>query len=276
MKYPRNTCLLLVLPALLLLSSCVQKAYYQHPAQTIASNYHAMPLASDSVAAASYVDAGISLGGMNYQLRDNVFSLQAGVHRAHVLQQFRLLYGGAIALGGYHVKPYDYYANDSYYLDTAAINRSSGTRYWGNYGLYLAASAATRLGRRGEWRYIGVEGSFNNEFGSYATYRKGLPDSAATIIDRQRVLGSAGISTEFIFKGRSGKSFGIKLAAGSLLRNLRYYNKTYANPYHTYDHLLYFSNSYHLTVDRTTAYMQLNVATHGAGVQFGVNYKLSR
>jgi len=38
-------------------------------------------------------------------------------------------------------------------------------------------NVARPMGRRGEWRYIGLEGSLFNEWGDYYSFRKGLPDS---------------------------------------------------------------------------------------------------
>lgn len=254
------------------LSSCLHKAYYQHPVQANIPTYHVVPVASDSLASATFISGAFSLGGMNENLRDNVFSLQAGLHRSHVINKIRLYYGASAAVGSYTIKHYDYYSYSPYYADTSYINKNAGTKFWGAYGAYAGISASARMGRRGEWRYLGLEGNLYNEFGNYYNFRKNMPDSAATTIDRKQYIGSLGISTELIFKGRSGNKFGMKFAFGSYLRNLRYYSLH--NSYSTHDHLLYFSNTYNFTVQKTTTYIQLNVATHAANVQFGVNYRL--
>jgi len=269
---PKPTILALTI-ALISLSSCLHKAYYQNPVQANIGTYHAVPVASDSVKSAFYLSSSISLGGMNENLRDNVLSLQLGTHRSHVLNRMRLYYGASAAVGSYNVKRYSSYGYDTYYLDTVSINRKAGTKFWGAYGAYGGISASAPMGRRGEWRYIGVEGSIFREFGEYRDFRKELPNRAATTIDKKNYMGSLGINTELIFKGRSRKEFGMKFAFGSYLRTLQYSTDSSGYSYGTHDNLFYFSNAYHFTRDKTTTYVQLNIATHAANVQFGVNYR---
>ena len=221
---PTKTLLSISLVAVLIFTSCIQKAYYQSPVLGNIPTYHAMPVASDSLKSAVYATATLSLGGMNDRLRDNVFSFQGGLHRSHVIDHFRMYYGASLAVGNYNVQRYDYFYYDTYYTDTMSINKNAGGKFFGAYGAYGGISAAAPMGRRGEWRYIGIEGNLFNEFGDYYTFRKNLPDTAATTIDKKKYLGSLGISTELVFKGRSQNKFGMKFAFGSYLRSLRYYN----------------------------------------------------
>jgi hypothetical protein len=265
---------ILCLICLCFCSSCIRRAYYYSPLQGNAFTYHAIPVGSDSVKAATYASGAISLGGMNEDWRDNVYSFKAGLHRSHVVDNFRFYYGATIALGSYNVKSYDNYYYDNYYLDTSSINHHAGAKTFGGYGLNAGFSASVPMGRRGEWRYVGVEGSLYNEFGDYYSFRKNLPDSAATIIDKNKYLGSLGVNTELVFKGRSLNKFGIKIAMGSYLRRLHYYNGFSPSFYNSSQDLLYFSNTYHFTTKRATTYFQLNFATKAAHFQFGVNYRL--
>jgi hypothetical protein len=254
----------------MLFSSCVEKSYLHSPMQGTTLAYHAMPLASDAIKSATYVNGALSAGGMNVAWRDAVYAVQAGLHRSHAVDNFRFNYGASIAAGSYHVKPfYNYYNNNT----GGVINYSDGgAKSFGAYGVYGGVSAATRMGHRGEWRYIGVEGSLFNEFGQYYSFRKNLPDSAATEIDKKKYLGSLGINTELVFKGRSQNKFGIKIAMGSYLRHLHYNEPYPASVYHPYDDLIYFSNTYHFTFKRTTTYFQFNIATHAGHFQVGYNY----
>ena len=256
---------------MLFCSSCVETSYFQSPLQGNNQGYHAVPVASDSVKSATYINASLSFGGSNQNWRDAVYALQAGLHRGHVLDNFRLNYGASLVVGSYNVKPYyDYYSNKP----NAGIN--VGSKFFGAYGFYGGISAAAPLGRRGEWRYIGLEGSLFNEFGDYYTFRKNLPDSLASEIDKEKYFGSLGLNTELVFKFRSQNKFGIKIAAGSYLRRLNYYDPSGGGNYyyHTHDDLLYFSNTYHFTFNRATAYFQFNLATHAAHFQVGMNYRL--
>jgi hypothetical protein len=208
---------------------------------------------------------------MNDGWRDNVYSFKAGIHQAYAIDNLRLYIGATGVLGSYNING-NYFDNN--YRDSS-IYRHAGNKSFGAYGLNAGLSAATPMGRRGEWRYIGVEGSLFSEFGDYYSFRKNLPDSAASIIDKKKYLGSLGINTELVFKGRSKNKFGIKIAMGSYLRRGYYYNGYSGNSYSLSNQdLFYFSNTYHFTVKKMTTYFQFNVATKAGHFQFGVNYRL--
>jgi hypothetical protein len=268
---PAQTLPLIALLCIVLLSSCFESAFIQHPLQGNSALYRTVPVGSDSVKSATYVSGALSIGGMNQRWRDGVYKMQLGVHRGHVVNNVRFNYGASLAAGSYNLKPYFDYR-------TGYTDSSRGHGYFfGAYGVYGGVSFVSKLGRRGEWRFIGLEGSLYNEFGNYASFRKGLTDSAASEIDKKQYLGSLGINTELIFKFRSENKFGIKIAAGSFLRRLRYNNQSYApGAYYDgpYDDLIYFSNTYHFTVDKATTWFQFNLATHAAHFQFGLNYRL--
>ncbi len=260
----------LLLLSMFSLSACVSSTFFHSPLQGNTAVYRTMPVASDSMKSAVYASAAISLGGMNELWREGVYKFQAGLHRSHVLGNFRLNYGASGAIGFYNLKSY-FDANGNY----VGIGQSPDAKFFGAWGVYGGASAARPLGRRGEWRYIGIEGSLFNEWGDYADFRQHLSDSAAQEIDRKKYLGSVGINTELVFKGRSQNKFGIKIAAGSFLRRLQYlqqggnlYN------YRSHDDLIYFSNTYHFTIRKATTWFQINLATHAAHFQFGMNYRL--
>ncbi|MEP6746482.1 MAG: hypothetical protein ABJB86_02080 [Bacteroidota bacterium] len=267
-----------ILPPLTLLtgiffcSSCIESSYFQHPLQGNNSAYHAMPVASDSVKSATYVNGALSAGGANDAWRDALFTLQAGLHRAHVVDNFRISYGASMAVGSYKINSGSYY--NYYYSPNGMPTYKTGATFFGAYGLYGGVSAATSMGRRGEWRYIGVEGSLFNEFGNYYNFRKNLSDSQATEIDRKKYLGSLGVTTEWVFKGRSKTKVGIKIGAGSYLRRLNYINVYQRDYYHNHDDLLYFSVTNHYTFKKNTVYFQFNLATHAAHFQVGYNFRL--
>ncbi len=268
---PRNRTILLLLPAsLFLLSSCITNAFFHSPMQGNNNAYHATPLGSDSVKSATYVDGAASLGGMNEDLRDGVYAFQLGLHRAHALGAIRFNYGATLALGSYHVDDY-YHSYNSYYSNGYV---PGGNLFFGAYGLQGGVSASMPLGRRGEWRYLGVEGSLFKEFGDYYSFRKNLADTLAEEIDRKKYLGSVGLNTEIIFKSRrSGNKFGIKIGVGSYLRQLSYYD-SYSSNYSHKDDLIYFSSTYHFTFRKSTIYFQFNGATHAAHFQVGYNFRL--
>jgi hypothetical protein len=260
---------LITLGCIVLFSSCIESSYFQSPIMGSTSTYHAIPVASDSMKSATYVNGALSIGGMNENWRDAVYTMQAGIHRSHMLDNFRLNYGASLALGSYKVRDYNYYN----YQNGTPSYKTGGT-FFGGYSLYGGVSAARRIGRKGEWRYIGLEGSLFNEFGDYYNFRKNLSDSQATEIDRKKYLGSLGVTTEWVFKGRSKTKVGIKIGAGSYLRRLNYTNVYPSGYYHTHDDLLYFSVTNHYTFKKNTVYFQFNLATHAAHFQVGYNFRL--
>jgi len=260
----------LLLGIVLLSSSCIHRTYFLSPLQANTSAYHAIPVRSDSIKSAFYTDLAFSGGGMNESWRDGVYSFRAGIHRSHVLENMRLYYGASFIAGDYHVNDLNNVYNGS---GSTNYNQSIGNKFYGAAGLNGGLSFTAPLGHYGEWRFIGVEGSFFHEFGDYYQFRKSLPDSAADIIERNQNMGSLGLSTELIFKGRSANQFGIKIAGGSYLHQL--HSHTSPNNYYsrTYD-LAYFSNTYHFTVRKVTAYFQINLGTKSGHFQAGLNYRL--
>ncbi|MFT3935496.1 MAG: hypothetical protein QM726_17855 [Chitinophagaceae bacterium] len=207
---------------------------------------------------------------MNNRLSDGVFSLQAGLHQSHVLNNLRLSYGASIVAGSYNINENNFY----FYQNNGTPGYKTGGTFFGAYGLTAALSAAHRMGRRGEWRYIGIEGSLFNEFGNYYTFRKNLPDSVATEIDKKKYLGSLGLSTELVFKTRSKIKTGIKIAAGSYLRRLYFFNQYQGIDYGSHDDLIYFSITHHFTIQKNTIFFKYNISTHAAHFQVGYNFRL--
>ncbi len=232
-----------------------------------------MPVQSDSLKSATYADGAFTIGGLNDQWRDQVYSFQLDVHQAHVLDNVRIYYGASASLGSYNVKPYGYFNNNQYTADSA-LNDRSGHKTFGAFGANAGISFTAPMGKKGEWRYVGLEGSLYNELGDYYSFRKNLPDSVADVIDKKKYFGSLGISTELVFKGRSNRKFGIKFAGGTYLRRL-YYNFNYTgNQQAQYSDLIYFSNTYHFTSDKVTTYFQINIATQAGHFRVGMNYRL--
>jgi hypothetical protein len=261
----------LLMFSMVFFTACTQRTYFFSPLQANTSSYQAMPVGSDSLKSAVYADGSLSVGGLNQNWRDGVYSFRGGIHRSHAIENVRLYYGASLVLGDYDVKPFNYVTSGS---NNGNTDLTIGNKTFGAYGFNGGFSFTTALGRKGEWRFIGVEGSFFREFGEYYNFRKLLPDSAANIIERNQQTGSLGINTELVFKGRSNNKFGIKIAGGSYLHQVRshFYNTNYT-PGQTYD-LVYFSNTYHFTVNKVTGFFQLNFGTKAGNFQAGINYRL--
>ncbi len=264
--------------AALLLTSCGpqrKNAVFQHPMVGVTSGYHAMPVSSDSIKAATYADASFSIGQMGVSMHDDIFSFQGRVHRAVLLDNVRLYGGCMVALGNYRVKPYN---GLSLGLASGSLDSQTHNRFFGSYGVFGGVSLSAPVKRRHEWRYIGIEGGICNEFGNFLSFRKSLPDSVYRGNDRNSVIGSLGLTTEVIFKRRSGFKSGLKFANGLYFRNIALAAEDPANLttdsfFSRENPLFYFSFTYHLSKRRSTIYFQLNGASRTTNLQFGYNYR---
>jgi hypothetical protein len=258
---------ILLLVTIVLFSSCVEHAYYLSPFTANSNPYHAIPLASDSVRGATYINTSVNVGGANYNWRDNIIAFRAGLHRSNTFGNFHLYYGGNVAIGSYNVASYQ---NGEYGvgMDPNTINRNAGSKFFGGYGFNGGFNALVPLRSGGEWRVIGLEGSAQNEFGNYLDFRNKLPDSAANVDNREHWTGTVGITTEIISRRRSGSTFGYKLGIGMGLNAIR------NNANYTINPPTYISNTLHFGRDNWLAFCQVNFGTYTGSFQFGVNYKI--
>ena len=148
-----------------------------------------------------------------------------------------------------------------------------GNKYFfGTYGLSGGFNGVLTKGR-GEWRYLGVEGTIQKEFGNYYTFRRTLPDSAANIIFKNNLTGTIGIYTDALWSYRNGSQFGLKFAIYELLNSEKDYTIRNAESIFPIN---FFSITFHGTVKRFTGFMQGNFGTKAASFQIGTSYRLSR
>ncbi|MBS1597775.1 MAG: hypothetical protein JST75_06095 [Bacteroidetes bacterium] len=257
--------LLLLFPTVILLASCSEYSYFQSPFTSTANPYHAVPLQSDSLSGATYVNVSATVGSANVDWQDVVASFRASIHRANTFGNFHLHYGANVAVGTYTVSTSDFY--DPNYTNTNHF--VAGSKFFGGYGFNGGFSTLVPMKNGGEWRVIGLEGSAQNEFGDYLRFRKNLPDSSSTVNYKNSWMGTIGVTTEVISKRRkSGATFGYKLGIGVGLSSIKNYsNYTTYNP-------IYISNTIHFGKDNWLAFCQLNFGNYTGNFQFGVNYRI--
>jgi len=267
--------LLFLLVISLVFSNCVSSSYFYSPTISSSNPYHAIPLQSDSTKGATYVSGIITLGGANESLRDNAFSFQGRIHRSNNFGNFQAYYGANLTLGVYHVSEFDnYYHSYSYPYYDSNYHYYSSNNFFGSYGFNGGINAVISL-PRGEWRPIGIETSVQREFGSYYSFRKNLPDSAANGIFKKNTTGTIGIYTDIIHKSRHGAEFGYKLSFGFVINPSSDYAHVY-NP-NAVGALVYISNTLHLTKGNVTGFAQINLGNaYAANVQLGINYQLGK
>ena len=276
----KNTpALVLLLFLVIFLAGCLPQttpAYYTSPLDINANAYHPLPLRSDSVRSAFYTHFVFTGGGANQDLRDNVYGFSGSLHRGQNFGLLSVYYGAGLTLGSYDVGNYYRVDYSNIYvppLQQDTISHITGRPYFfGAYGFNGgAAIVLPSPGGVGEFR-IGVETAFQNEFGNYLQFRKSLPDSAIDILATNHWTKTIGGFMEFLVKGRrNGVIFGYKISAGGSFISPGTYqgDQRDKGPF-------YFSNTFHLSRERVTGFVQLNVGNFATAFQTGVIYRLGK
>jgi len=243
------------------LISCNETAYLS-PFNTISHTYHTIPLKSDSLKGATYVNANLTAGSANFDLNDNVFCFNTGLDRSFNFGNFQAYCSGNLSLGNYQLResPYDNYQPS----DTA------NNKFFGGYGFNGAINVVLPFDDGGEWRIIGLETSLQNEFGNYLQFRKNFLDPNALIVQTSNWINTLGVYTEFAWPARHNGSFGFKIASGGTFVSPQHYYGT--DSYHRPG---YFTITYRLTKNRTTGFLEWATGTYATNLQLGVNYRLS-
>ncbi|HVX26884.1 MAG TPA: hypothetical protein VHB70_11110, partial [Parafilimonas sp.] len=139
----------------LLFSACVERAYYVSPGYGNAMPYHTLPLKKDSLKRSLYMNGSILAGGANDRTRDAQYALNANLYEANTFNWIRLWYGGGLTMGNYSVKPYDSIEVSAPFA--AYINSVAGGKFFGSLNQNAGVAFAIPLGRRSEWRILGIQ-----------------------------------------------------------------------------------------------------------------------
>src|ERR1700733_8497918 len=283
-RFAPYSLILLTLPALtLFLPGCLvvqPQAYYVSPFNGNTGNYQTIPMRSDSVRHAFYAGAAFLTGSANTRGKDYFNAFHASLSRSQNVGILQAYYGVDLTLGSYFTGRWDsvaeYIFNQVYapHLSYSLLNQYTGNHFFGGTGFNGGMNLVIPFEKR-EWRIIGVETSLRHEFGNYLRFRKGLPDSAATLDAKSSFFGTAGLTSEFIGKTKTGQ-FGFKWAYGWVLGSEYQNLQIYDNSTETYLRYRYFNFSFHYTYTRYTGYMQLNTAAKATAFHLGFNYRLTR
>jgi hypothetical protein len=263
----------ITLPLLLLslvLTGCVHQSYFLSPFQANNHAYKTLPMVSDSTRNTTYASGSLSGGGANQNLRDGLFSAQGSVHRAHSFQKIQFHYGASLVAGNYHIK------GDNYWIyqpgqGPVARYSSSGNRFFAGAGVFGGVNLVIPFQTGSEWRVIGVETNYQQEFGDYVSFRRKLPDSAVNVVMRDRYFQTIGLTTNVIKRfRRSGNSFGYKFGFYLGTSRARRFDSNLGT------HVLpaYASNTFHLTRQRITGFAQINAGLYAMNFHTGINVRL--
>jgi hypothetical protein len=257
------------------LFSCIgRQAYYVSPFNGITNPYHSIPMHADSIKSASYLNTAISLGGANEGETDPVYSFTGNLSRSNNFGIFQAYYGAGLTVGSYKIKPYDSVGNNNT-VNYTIINQHKGNYFFGGGGFDGGINFVTGS-ENFEWRIFGIETSLRQEFGKYVHVRNNIPDSAATVVVRNRFYGTFGMFTEIVGKGRRTET-GCKLGFGGTIGS-DYHNFHFTDSYFAQNppSFGYFTLNVHTTANKWTGYIQGNFAKKAAACLIGMNYRISK
>jgi hypothetical protein len=273
-----------------LFQSCVitSQSYYLSPQNANSNPYHTIPLLSDSIKGATYGSFVFTTGSANYQGSDYLSTFQASIYRSNNFGRVQAYYGANFTLGVYHIG--EFY-NIKYRYDPTIFGPISdpvdtiyhipATRStFGSYGVSGGINYVIPFSK-GEWRAIGVETSMQNEFGNYSAFRNGLPDTAATIVFKQRFTGTIAVFTDLLWRDHHRNEWGFKFALGEMINPQSNYtiNQTVVYPATSTTNIFplsYFSTAFHMSNGPYAGFIQLNLGTYATSFQVGASYRLGK
>jgi hypothetical protein len=253
----------------ILFSSCATRAFYQSPMHGNVNGYTPMPLHQDSSKSAFYGDLAVFMGWTNDEWHDFVIGASAGVHRAHNLGPVAVFYGANVSGGSYTVNPYESDAGNEN-LDIAQINGMSGQKSFGSWGLNGGISLVKPFANKGgEWRPLGIEYSWQKEWGDYYEFRNKLTPDAANLIAYSRYFSTISITTDII-GAWDNNTMGYKVAVALPTERLRYFQRSgqadWSRPFNL-------SQTFHFGFDNVNLFAQLNMGTHLFNFRGGMNFR---
>src|SRR6185312_2534649 len=254
------------LAIILAVTGCARqlKAFYVSPFNGNNETYASIPTIDDSVRTAVYADLTYSWGTANDYGIDHFAGIRGAIHVAQQFQTFQAYYGLDLSLGSYSMGTWGALGISSNVAHADQLNAYSGTYSFGGAGFQAGFNGVVPIDH-GEWRFLGIETSDTSEFGDYLETRRQMPDSIATLINRNALFASIGLTTEAIRYTRHGE-FGCKWAFGVAL------GRRYLDPgvedlvYKQQLHYTYFTICPHYAYQRWTAYLQLIKATETVGL----------
>ncbi len=205
----------LVVPIIVLLGSCA-KAVYTPALFKNDIAYQPKPSSFDTKKSATYISGGF---GNTASTSYTIGFGELNISEAHAFKQFNLSYGVYGNLGS--LTNYNY--SDSLHRVDPNIVK---TKAFGGIGARLSANLYNNNGMV-DFRYLGFEASYSNEFGDYLTYRKKINNLPGyySFFDSQLI--TIGGTTEIVWRGKTIKNSinSLRLFVGQTLGNYNYFSE---------------------------------------------------
>lgn len=245
------------------MTGCASESYFQSPLHSNTSPYKTIPMKADSIAAATYIGGNLTFGSANHRLRDSYFGFNGNLFRSHNFGSFQGYYGINAIVGQYRVN----YTKDAEGVDQQSPYFKQGNHFFGAVGGNAGINVVAPF-RKGEWRALGAEMSYQQEFGDYYKFRQKLPVNQIRYVDMRDHYFTWGLSTEIL--GDVGKQWQLGYKMAYIMSVNPLHSQTNGNTLHP----AWLSQTIAVTKSQTTGYVQMNAGTRVFGVQMGVNYRL--
>jgi len=171
-----------------LLSSCSR--FYAPVLYNNNASYQPKPLSTDSVKSANYVSGGLEwVPGIDFY--DNIYMGQVSFDRANTFKFITVAYGAFGYAGAYQNTSIQ--QGDPNYFDSKSF---------AGFGGRASASFFIPLNPSVDFRIIGIELDYSNEFGDYSTFRNTMRNVDGFHTDINNQLFSGGLTTEVAWRGR--------------------------------------------------------------------------
>jgi hypothetical protein len=262
----------IILPLCILFSfsACVTTGYFVSPMYGSSTPHHDIPMHTDSVKSASYINGGISVSSNNNG-DDGVFNGQANFYRAHSFGHFGAYYGAGLTLGNYTANSY---YNGMY---NGTVDAPHGQNYFfGSANFSAGVNATIPFGAVGEWRILGINESLQQEFGDYLSFRKKLIADSIPVdgVVKTSLLNTVGFSSELAFNLNRGMKIGgflqYNILTGSAYKDIYFGKNPAAGP----ERYAYINLGWYMGFKNYMFYLQNNLGQQMTGITIGMNYRL--
>ncbi len=242
-------------------AGCNRQSYFVSPYNGNNSVYHPIPLHADSIRSAYYAHVAFALGSANDEGADEVQTLHTGLSGSHNFGIFQGFYSLQVSAGNYRVAPWD-------------DQQEAKNQFFGGWGGEGGLNVVASFGND-EWRVLGIEAAWKQEWGDYLRFRKRLDYGAVDVLVKSPAFQTLGGYTEFVAR-RQDIAVGFRLAYGTVLG--RSYRRRYLNNPYDRDYLTYRYSHFtiHLTRKKYTGFIRTHFATKASSALFGVNYRLGK
>lgn len=282
MLYHTPYCMRKILPFtlfILLLTSCTRYAIYQSPLHINTNHYRPTPMHREGVPAATYAGIHFAAGGANHRWHDPTYSFAGTLHRSHNFGNFQASYGINLILGNYAVRNFNISDSITSFnraaFDVTGINSRAGNKFFGAWGFTGSINVRADVGNA-EWRVLGTELTWNNEFGQFQSFRRKLPPGTATIVDRHRNYFTYALFTEILGPVGPDKTIGYKIAWAATAHQVR--DDRGLSPQNSLNdyHPGYLSQTLHFTFGTTTLYGAFSLGSYAFDCKVGASLRLSK